>query len=168
VRFNLDPFNRYTDTEIWEALRDAHIDQVIEGDPAGLDAKVEESGKNLSSGQRQLISMARAILRKCSVVLMDEVTANCDFKTDKLIQATIRTSNSLKHATIITVAHRIRTLADSDLIIAIDSGRVVEQGRPLDLLNQPTSYFKSLAEESNEFEDIYSIATTASKPNGDL
>ncbi len=76
IRFNLDPFSIYSDAEIWDALRDAHIADAIAKDPLGLGARVEESGKNLSSGQRQLISMARAILRKCNVVLMDEVTAN--------------------------------------------------------------------------------------------
>ena len=103
IRYNLDPLRRHTDAELWNALEDAHIKEYIASQEQGLSMLVEEGGKNFSVGQRQLISLARAIVRRSRVVLMDEVTASIDYETDKFIQNTIRTSPSLKNATIITV-----------------------------------------------------------------
>lgn len=93
----------YIFSEIWSALRDAHIYEYISNDPSKLLLQVEEGGKNFSVGQRQLLSLSRAILRHSKVILMDEVTASIDYVTDKLIQTTIRTSEVLKSSTIITV-----------------------------------------------------------------
>ena len=162
IRFNLDPFNLHTDEEIWSALQDAHIHEYISKDPLGLQGVVEEGGKNFSVGQRQLLSLSRAVLRNASVVLCDEVTASIDYQTDKLIQETIRTSDSLKHSTIITVAHRLRTIADSDQIVVVHAGKVVEMGKPLDLLYQRDSHFRALVDESNEYDDIVTIAKVKS------
>jgi ABC-type multidrug transport system fused ATPase/permease subunit len=159
-RFNLDPFGMYSDQQLWDALEDAHIKAYLSSNALGLSAVVEEGGKNFSVGQRQLLSLARAIVRRSRVVLMDEVTASIDYVTDQLIQSTIRTSDALKHATIITVAHRLRTIADSDLIVVINAGECVEQGNPSELLKQSDSYFRKLALESNEYEDILRIAST--------
>eukprot|EP00595_Chromulina_sp_UTEXLB2642_P003486 CAMPEP_0196763784 /NCGR_PEP_ID=MMETSP1095-20130614/4774_1 /TAXON_ID=96789 ORGANISM="Chromulina nebulosa, Strain UTEXLB2642" /NCGR_SAMPLE_ID=MMETSP1095 /ASSEMBLY_ACC=CAM_ASM_000446 /LENGTH=332 /DNA_ID=CAMNT_0042117773 /DNA_START=3152 /DNA_END=4150 /DNA_ORIENTATION=+ len=159
IRFNLDPFSQYTDNEIWDACRDAHISDYLSLDPKGLLANVDEGGKNFSVGQRQLLSLARAILRKSRIVLMDEVTASIDYQTDKLIQTTIRTSAALKSSTIITVAHRLRTIADSDIIVVIDKGSLTEYGNPNSLLNDNQSHFYKLAMESNEFDDIKNIAS---------
>ena len=173
VRFNLDPFSMHTDAEIWGALEDAHILEHIQQDPLGLSAVVEESGKNFSVGQRQLLSLARAILRRSKVVLMDEVTASIDYLTDRLIQETIRTSPALRDATIITVAHRLRTIADSDLIVVVHAGEVVEMGAPGALLlaskerekeqaqsqTDSASPFTKLVQESNEYDEIFKIAT---------
>lgn len=161
VRFNLDPFNQCTDEQIWAALRDAHIADYISKCEGGLNFNVEESGKNFSVGQRQLLSLARAILRRTSIVLMDEVTASIDYHTDKLIQQTIRSSPSLKDSTIITVAHRLRTIADSDLVVVIHNGTLVELGPPSELLQKEGSPFRALAQESNEFDDIAQIAKDA-------
>lgn len=158
IRFNLDPFSIYRDDEIWAALKDSHFYDYIKNDPLGLQSAVEEGGKNFSVGQRQLLSLARAILRKCKVVLMDEVTASIDFRTDSLIQQTIRTSPALNTATIITIAHRLRTIADSDLIVMFQAGEILEMGVPKTLLEDKYSQFRLLAEESNEFEEIYEIA----------
>ena len=105
LRYNLDPLQRHTDAELWNALEDAHIKDYISTQQQGLSMIVEEGGKNFSVGQRQLISLARAIVRRSRVVLMDEVTASIDYETDKLIQNTIRTSPTLRNATIITVCH---------------------------------------------------------------
>mmetsp|Transcript_4238 Transcript_4238/g.4242 ORF Transcript_4238/g.4242 Transcript_4238/m.4242 type:complete len:397 (+) Transcript_4238:70-1260(+) len=182
VRFNIDPFNQHSDEEIWDALRDAQLYDYIKSSEtknieskesdennnnnnnsnsnpsSGLDMIVEEGGRNFSVGQRQLLSLARAIVRRGKVILMDEVTASIDYMTDKAIQDTIRTSSALCSATIITIAHRLRTIADSDLIGFIDEGTFVEIGRPYDLLRKRSSNFRKLAEESNEFDDILSIA----------
>eukprot|EP00597_Dinobryon_sp_UTEXLB2267_P000867 CAMPEP_0170058302 /NCGR_PEP_ID=MMETSP0019_2-20121128/977_1 /TAXON_ID=98059 /ORGANISM="Dinobryon sp., Strain UTEXLB2267" /LENGTH=1219 /DNA_ID=CAMNT_0010263211 /DNA_START=4007 /DNA_END=7666 /DNA_ORIENTATION=+ len=158
IRFNVDPFSVFTDIEIWAALCDAHIDTFVRS-IGGLDLGiVEEGGKNLSVGQRQLLSLARAILRRCSLVLMDEVTASIDFETDRLIQKTIRHSAAFAGATVLTVAHRLRTIADSDLIVVLQEGRLVELGKPLDLLGENTSHFYSLAKKSGEFDDLIRIA----------
>lgn len=172
VRFNLDPFEMHSDDELWSAVKDAHIFEYLSRDPLGLLARVDEGGKNFSVGQRQLLSMARAILRKCRIVLMDEVTASIDYSTDRLIQATIRTSPHLRSATIITVAHRLRTIADSDMIVVINDGMIAESGRPLDLLQESSlgdgvdssvSLFRTLAIESGEFDEIWSIANSGSQ-----
>lgn len=163
IRFNLDPFSQHTDEQLWAALTDAHFSEHIRSLPNGLDAQVEEGGKNFSVGQRQLLSLSRAILRRCKVVLMDEVTASIDFRTDRLIQETIRTSAVLRHATIITVAHRLRTIADSDMIVVVDAGQVVETGKPHELLTLPeheNSYYRQLALNSGEFDDILRLATS--------
>ena len=162
VRFNLDPFNLYSDVEIWDALKDAHIADYLSSTQnsggGGLNMKVEEGGKNFSVGQRQLLSLARAILRRSKVVLMDEVTASIDFQTDRLIQETIRRSPALKSATIITVAHRLRTIADSDVIVVVDAGRVLEVDSPKVLLTQESSLYRKLAERSGEFEELCKLA----------
>ena len=158
LRFNLDPFSLHADREIWAALDDAHIKEHIQKDPNGLMAAVEEGGKNFSVGQRQLLSLARAILRRCPIVLMDEVSASIDYATDALIQNTIRKSPTLKNSTIFTIAHRLRTIADSDVIFVIDNGRLAEVGKPSELLQRPDSRFRELVEESGELENILRIA----------
>eukprot|EP01041_Mallomonas_annulata_P002395 gene2395-4646_t len=161
VRHNLDPFSSHTDVEVWKALEDAHVKDAIAKESEGLGASVEEGGKNFSVGQRQLLSLARCILRESKVVLMDEVTASIDYQTDKLLQETIRTAKALKDATIITIAHRLRTIADSDLIAVIHEGELVETGSPLELLSRPESHFHKLVEQSNEYEEIMEIATAS-------
>lgn len=94
---------------------------------------------------------------------MDEVTASIDFETDKLIQETIRTSPTLSKATIITVAHRLRTIADSDRIVVFQSGEIVEEGDPYALLTNENSHFYNFAQKSNEFDEIFSIASKKEK-----
>lgn len=163
IRFNVDPFGVYSDEEIWAALDSACIKSYIASDPAGLDMMVDEGGKNFSVGQRQLISMSRAILRQCPVVLMDEVTASIDYDTDRAIQRTIRTSPALCNSTIITVAHRLRTIADSDFIMVVQRGNLVEFGKPADLLANSTSEYRMLAVESNELEEISRLAKSVAK-----
>lgn len=177
VRSNIDPFHKYSDMDIWDALEAAHIKDYLKRDSLGLSAEVAEGGKNFSVGQRQLISLSRAILRQSPIVLMDEVsclvrslffksnccciilqvTANIDYQTDRLIQATIRSSPALKNATIITIAHRLRTIADSDLVAVIDAGNLIEFGTPKDLLQNPSSQFRALAVETNEFDSIVDV-----------
>lgn len=161
IRFNLDPFNEYSDAQLWDALDDAHIKDYIARDPLGLLSRVEENGKNFSVGQRQLLSLARAVVRRRKVILMDEVTASIDYKTDKVIQQTIRESPSLCEATIITVAHRLRTIADCDLVAVIDGGSIVEVGRPAELMEQKAQFY-TLATESNELGEICKIIETKS------
>ncbi len=157
VRFNLDPFRQYSDLAIWDALKAAHIDDYIRRNPRGLEASVEEGGRNFSVGQRQLLNLARAILRRSPLVLLDEVTASVDYATDRLLQEAIRQSPSFAFSTVITIAHRLRTIADNNLIVVIRDGEVAEVGSPKELL-QKASLFRVLAIESNEFNDICKLA----------
>ena len=112
----------------------------------GLDAQIEEGGSNLSSGQKQLLCLARALLNETSKILvLDEATAAVDFQTDKIIQETIR--SEFKDKTILTIAHRIDTIMDSDKILVLDNGRVAEFDSPEALLKNKDSIFYSLAKE---------------------
>ena len=118
-------------------------DVVLQG---GLDTELQEGGNNLSVGQRQLLCMARALLKKARILLMDEATSNVDNTTDSLIQHTIR--SAFTHCTILTIAHRLHTIADSNMILVLNSGRVSEYGPPSELMTKSDSRFRALVEES--------------------
>lgn len=146
LRINLDPFNCYTDDEVWRALEHAHLKSFIKNLPNGLLYEVSEGGENLSIGQRQLICLARALLRKTKVLILDEATASVDLETDDLIQQTIR--QEFKDCTILTIAHRLNTILDSDRIIVLDNGRIVEYDSPESLLRNSSSLFSSIAKDA--------------------
>ncbi|XP_005091940.1 canalicular multispecific organic anion transporter 2 [Aplysia californica] len=146
LRFNLDPFDMHSDVEIWEALRHAHLVEYVMGLPAGLEHICEEGGQNLSVGQRQLVCLARALLRNSQVLVLDEATAAVDLETDALLQAAIRTA--LDNRTLITVAHRLQTIIDYDRILVLHEGRIKEYDTPKNLLDNKNSIFYGMAKES--------------------
>ena len=152
VRENLDPFKSYQDDSMWDALGEAHLTTTVQS-MGGLDAKVTEGGTNLSVGQRQLLCMARALLKKNKILVMDEATANVDQETDDLIQKTIKTT--FVNNTVLTVAHRLNTIIDMDKVLVMDAGRVVEFDEPYTLLRDITGVFHSMVKQTGpEFEKM--------------
>ncbi|KAK3287519.1 hypothetical protein CYMTET_4965 [Cymbomonas tetramitiformis] len=167
LRFNLDPFDQYSNEALWVALKAVQLhhllqaDQDLDGseasgerlepqvDDSGLEKilsmKVEEGGSNLSVGQRQLLSMARAMLYGRKIILIDEATANVDFETDSIIQRTLRDTEPFRSCTLIIIAHRIQTIIDSDKILVLAGGRVAQFGSPDELLEDQCGIFKNMA-----------------------
>ncbi|KAG0279577.1 Multidrug resistance-associated protein 1 [Linnemannia exigua] len=151
LRENLDPFHRSTDAELWTALERAHLkDFIATSLPGGLSYEVTSSGSNFSIGQRSLICLARALLQKTKILVLDEATAAVDVETDELIQKTIR--EEFKDRTILTIAHRIKTVMDSDKILVLEQGRLMEYDSPSELLKRKESLFYRLAEQTGELK----------------
>ena len=140
---NLDPFGVYTDEELWTVLELVNLKSFVWSLENRLDFECSEAGENLSVGQRQLICLARALLRKSKILLLDEATASIDYNTDELIQKTIRTQFS--HCTVLTIAHRLNTIMDSSRIIVLDKGRIAEFDTPQTLLVNQDGIFRSMA-----------------------
>ncbi|KAI0433041.1 multidrug resistance-associated protein, partial [Xylaria sp. FL1042] len=193
IRTNLDPFDLYTDEEIFSALRKVHLigtseslpvsatettfpeepanadvgDQIVTGasTPSAtnknifldLSSPVAESGSNLSQGQRQLLCLARAMLKAPKVLVMDEATASIDYNTDSKIQETIRELDT----TIITIAHRLATIVDYDKVLVLDHGAVVEYAHPHELLKKKTGTFRSMCEMSGDLDNLQKAAKRA-------
>ncbi|XP_073979857.1 multidrug-Resistance like Protein 1 isoform X7 [Rhodnius prolixus] len=146
LRINLDPFEKYSDDQIWRSLELAHLKAYVKTLPAGLQHQVSEGGDNLSVGQRQLVCLARALLRKTKILVLDEATAAVDLETDDLIQSTIRTE--FADCTVLTIAHRINTIMDSDRVLVLDKGEIVEFDSPNTLLSDATSLFYLMARDA--------------------
>ncbi|CAG8573111.1 6233_t:CDS:10, partial [Cetraspora pellucida] len=185
IRSNLDPFSEYKDITLWNALRRAHL---INGDiedeytnypinneksrlshqlsatetpiskkqDLHLDSPVREHGSNFSQGQQQLIALARALVRHSKLIIMDEATASVDYKTDCLIQDTIK--EEFANSTVITIAHRLRTVVDCDKVLVMDTGKVIEYDSPYVLLQNPESTFRAMCESSGEFNELVGLA----------
>ncbi|KAJ8688624.1 hypothetical protein QAD02_024419 [Eretmocerus hayati] len=146
LRINLDPSNEYSDDDLWAALASAHLKDFVSGLTHGLSHHISEGGENLSVGQKQLICLARALLRKTKVLILDEATAAVDLETDDLIQRTIRAE--FKDCTVLTIAHRLNTILDSDRILVLDKGVAVEYDTPRTLLDNPDGALYNLAKDA--------------------
>ncbi|KAJ4822868.1 hypothetical protein Tsubulata_045665 [Turnera subulata] len=145
VRTNLDPLGQHSDQEIWEVLNKCRLAEIVRQDQRLLDAPVAEDGENWSVGQRQLVCLARVLLKKRRILVLDEATASVDTATDNVIQETIREETS--ECTVITVAHRIPTVIDNDLVLVLDEGTIVEYDSPAKLLEDSSSSFSRLVAE---------------------
>ncbi|KAF9135862.1 hypothetical protein BG015_003214, partial [Linnemannia schmuckeri] len=130
--------------------------EIVDPSKITLDTVVKENGSNFSQGQRQLIALARALVRRSKIIIMDEATASVDFDTDLKVQTTIR--EEMSEATIITIAHRIRTIADFDRVLVMDAGEIAEYDRPYTLMSKEDSLFRSMCERSTELEALLEIA----------
>ncbi|KAJ3032206.1 hypothetical protein HDV00_007963 [Rhizophlyctis rosea] len=173
LRFNLDPIGEHDDALLWDALREVSLatppstspfqdqspeSQSVARHPITLDADTGDRGANLSVGERQLVALARAIVRtrstKGKVVILDEATASVDSTTDALVQKAV--ANAFVGATLITIAHRLRTVFGSDRVVVLDRGRIVEDGSPAELLDKD-GLFKHMCEESGELAILRSL-----------
>ncbi|KAL0287005.1 UNVERIFIED_CONTAM: ABC transporter C family member 5, partial [Sesamum angustifolium] len=156
IRGNLDPLEEHSDQEIWEALDKSQLGDVVRQKELKLDTPVLENGDNWSVGQRQLVSLGRALLKQARILVLDEATASVDSATDNLIQKIIRTE--FKNCTVCTIAHRIPTVIDSDLVLVLSDGRVAEFDTPARLLEDKSSMFLKLVSEyssrSNGIPDL--------------
>lgn len=161
LRFNLDPLNNHPDSEILALMKEAGLENILEratnsekkeeeeGEEGtkktGLDLEIAEGGNNLSGGEKQLLCICRAILRQNKVIIMDEATANIDIATEQKIQHMINVA--LKDCTVMTIAHRLQTIIDSDRVMVMGEGQLLEYDAPQELMKQPDSYFTKLIKE---------------------
>ena len=134
LKRNIDPFSKYSDQDVWTALEEVQLKMLVQDLPGQLEFKLKESGTNLNVGERQLVCLARALVQKSKIIIMDEATANVDFKTDRLIQEVIR--DKFKDSTVLTIAHRLNTIMDYDRVLVLDGGRVVEFDKPEVLISK--------------------------------
>lgn len=146
VRYNLDPFATKSDDELWDVLKKVRLGEVIAALPKGLDDEVAEGGENFSQGQRQLLCIGRSLLRQPKILVMDEATASIDNETDAAIQEMIR--DNFADATVLTIAHRLNTIMDSDRILVLDDGRIAELDTPDNLLSKEGGHFRAMVEKS--------------------
>ncbi|XP_037318658.2 ATP-binding cassette sub-family C member 4-like isoform X2 [Pungitius pungitius] len=150
MRKNLDPFEQHSDEELWKALEEVQLKPVVEELPGKLETVLAESGANFSVGQRQLVCLARAVLRKNRILVIDEATANVDPRTDALIQKTIR--DKFSECTVLTIAHRLNTIVDSDRILVLDSGTIQELASPFTLLQNKEGALYRMVQQTGPAE----------------
>eukprot|EP00029_Vermamoeba_vermiformis_P003040 TRINITY_DN133_c1_g2_i1.p1 TRINITY_DN133_c1_g2~~TRINITY_DN133_c1_g2_i1.p1 ORF type:complete len:1304 (-),score=377.00 TRINITY_DN133_c1_g2_i1:6-3917(-) len=148
VRYNIDPFGEHSDADLWEALAMVNLKNHIESLEGQLEHRVEENGSNFSVGQRQLICMARALLRKTKILVMDEATASVDLDTDMLIQSMVR--KNFSDRTTLTIAHRLNTVMDSTKVLVLNRGELAEYDKPAVLLEDSKGIFSSMVDATGK------------------
>ena len=152
LRMNLDPFNIYTDDQVWSVLKLAHLHEYVSSLELGLQHYISEGGDNLSVGQRQLVCLSRALLKKTKILVLDEATAAVDLETDDFIQETIR--KEFKDSTVLTIAHRLNTIMDYDRIMVLDKGSIAEFDTVKGLMKKEDGIFYSMAKNAGlSYED---------------
>lgn len=160
LRQNLDPFDQHDDATLNDALRAAglfSLQSEMEKGRITLDSTINSGGGNLSVGQRQILALARALVRGSKLLILDEATSAIDYKTDSIIQSSLR--NELgPDITLITIAHRLQTIMDADKIMVLDAGRIVEFDSPKNLLSKPEGKLRSLVDESPDKDILYDMA----------
>uniref|UniRef100_A0A8C1S897 ABC-type glutathione-S-conjugate transporter n=1 Tax=Cyprinus carpio TaxID=7962 RepID=A0A8C1S897_CYPCA len=139
LRMNLDPFEKYSDEEVWKVLELSHLKKFVSNQTSKLELECSEGGENLSVGQRQLVCLARALLRKTRILVLDEATAAVDLETDDLIQSTIRTQ--FEDCTVFTIAHRLNTIMDYTRVLVLDKGQIAEFDTPTNLISQKGIFY---------------------------
>ncbi|XP_062453681.1 multidrug resistance-associated protein 1-like isoform X1 [Rhea pennata] len=144
LQSNLDPLGKHSDLELWEALELCDLKDFVQSLPKKLLHEISEGGENLSVGQRQLVCLARVLLRKTKILVLDEATASVDTETDNLVQSTIR--REFYNCTILTIAHRLHTILDSERVLVLDTGRILEFDTPHNLLQQKGAFSEMVAE----------------------
>ncbi|XP_066143470.1 ATP-binding cassette sub-family C member 4-like [Euwallacea fornicatus] len=143
IRTNLDPFDKYSDKEIWSALEKVHMKSIIQD----LNQEISDSTSGYSSGQKQLISLARALIQENKIIVLDEATANLDPKTDQLLQETVK--ESFKNCTVLIIAHRLHSVLSCDKILVLDAGRIVEFNEPRILLQNSSGFLTRMVKEGD-------------------
>lgn len=179
IRSNLDPFTQYSDESMFEALKRVNLigptEMLTSENPVdliasandnenqnkflNLDSTIAEGGGNLSQGERQLVCLARSLLKNPKIILLDEATSSIDYKSDAMIQQTIR--QEFGNSTILTIAHRLRTIIDYDKILVMDAGQVVEYDNPYVLIADKSTVFYSMCENSGELDTLTKVAKEA-------
>ncbi|KAM6386857.1 LOW QUALITY PROTEIN: multidrug resistance-associated protein 1-like [Alca torda] len=144
LQSNLDPLGKHTDLELWEVMELCDLKDFVQSLPKKLLHEISECGENLSVGQRQLVCLARVLLRKTKILVLDEATASVDMETDNLVQSTIK--KEFYNCTILTIAHRLHTVMDSERVLVLDAGRILEYDTPHNLLQGKGAFSEMVAE----------------------
>ncbi|KAM6095061.1 multidrug resistance-associated protein 1-like isoform 3-T3 [Chlamydotis macqueenii] len=144
LQSNLDPLGKHSDLELWEVLELCDLKDFVQSLPKKLLHEISEGGENLSVGQRQLVCLARVLLRKTKILVLDEATASVDMETDNLVQSTIK--REFYNCTILTIAHRLHTVMDSERVLVLDAGRILEYDTPRNLLQRKGAFSEMVAE----------------------
>lgn len=146
LKYNLDPFDNYKDDDLWRVLKQVELEDYVLSLPSKLLCEIQNGGSNFSMGQRQMVCLARALLCKNKILILDEATANVDPETDKLIQNTIR--SEFKDCTVLTIAHRLNTIMESDRVLVMSAGEAIEFASPVDLLERDGGTFRQLVDQT--------------------